>query len=218
MLAQNNSEGTINVYLNNPLPLFYQDGDCNEDLYVKAVLTNGNDSPIAGSPVMLIGGELGKYYSSEILMPYHPIVKVQYAAYSDSALTSLVGGSSQEFQLAFETPIHGALPNMYNSILGWFVPLTFNVVQKRTIGFEVVETALIRNFRGVWQPSQGRKLEMAPAGQRAWSWFSCHSDTSLVLIPDDVIYFLGVKYRVMSQSDYSLYGFYQYDLIEDYEG
>jgi hypothetical protein len=71
-------------------------------------------------------------------------------------------------------------------------------------------------FRGVVQPFSARQLIVKPEGERAWQWWKVHSETSLSLRGDDIILYRGKNFRVKTDSDYSDYGYYEYDLIEDY--
>ncbi len=112
----------------------------------------------------------------------------------------------------------GGVPNVGDALLEWFQPMTFGVVTKVTRNFQTVETMEEINFRGVWQPQGPRAISYKPEGQRDWKWFMLHSDPSLILEPDQVVAYLGTQYRVKSQTDYRLYGYIQYELIEDFTG
>ncbi len=110
----------------------------------------------------------------------------------------------------------GTVPNVAGALTNWFQPMKFTIVTKTIVNAVVVETASDMNFRGVWQPFGSRQLSMKPEGQRQWSWYTCHSDIALGLIDDDVVTYLGIQYRVMEQSDFALYGYYEYHLVRDY--
>ena len=113
----------------------------------------------------------------------------------------------------------GTLPEVDETLANWFQSMTFEQVGKIVNNvFQVVETPTTFSFLGVWQPSQPSELEMRAQGQRKWQWFSVHSWPGVPLEPDDVINYLGVQYRVMSMNDYTLYGFIEYRLINDYSG
>lgn len=112
----------------------------------------------------------------------------------------------------------GTMPDMGNTLNGWMQPISFGVVTKTVVNFQVVETQNLLSFQGVWQPFSARQLSIKPEGERAWKWYMLHAQIALPLKPDDVVTYLGVQYRVKSDSDYSLYGYYQYELIEDYTG
>ena len=112
----------------------------------------------------------------------------------------------------------GTVPNVNDAIIDWFQPMVFGVVTKTVVNFQLVETKTSINFAGVWQPLTDRQLMIKPEGERAWKWFWLHADPSLILEPDAVVTYLGVQYRVMAQKDYRLYGYVEYQLVEDYTG
>ena len=112
----------------------------------------------------------------------------------------------------------GTVPDVSGALTDWFQPMTFSVVEKETIGFQVVETATPVSFRGVIQPFSPRELQMKPEGQRSWTWSTLHSDPSLTLDTDEVVIYNEVQYRVMSRRDFTIYGYVQYELVQDYTG
>lgn len=119
------------------------------------------------------------------------------------------------------TPLNarsGSVPNVSGAMQNWFQPMTFGVVTKTNVGFEVVETVDNVSFRGVIQPLSGRDLLIKPEGQRAWKWTMLHSDITLDLKIDSIVTYLGLQYRVMSKKDYRIYGYYYWELVEDYTG
>ena len=110
----------------------------------------------------------------------------------------------------------GTVPDVSGAMLDWFQPMTFTLVTKKTTAFQVVETPRPINFMGVIQPLTERQLLLKPEGQRAWTWFLLHSDTSLVLQVDDVVLYQGVQTRVMGRKNYVLYGYQEYSLVQDW--
>ena len=112
----------------------------------------------------------------------------------------------------------GTLPDMNDSIKEWFQPMTFEVLTKTVVNFQVVETPSTTSFQGIWQPFSPKELKILPQGERDWSWFKLHADPSLALNPDDVVQYQSVQYRVMSKLDYTNYGFIEYSLVQDYTG
>ena len=110
------------------------------------------------------------------------------------------------------------LPNVGSALVEWFQPMTFAVVTKTTIAFQVVETKATVNFKGVWQPLNAREISYKPEGQRSFAWFRCHSDPSLTLKLDDVVTKDGVQYRVQGYWPWDEYGYREYHLIQDYTG
>lgn len=119
------------------------------------------------------------------------------------------------------TPLNqqtGTVPNVGGAMLDWFQPMTFVQVLKRIVGFQAFETATAILFRGVVQPLQARRLLLKSEGQRAWTWLWMHSDPSLRLEVDDVVVYLGVQTRVMARKDYTIYGYIEYELCQDWTG
>lgn len=113
----------------------------------------------------------------------------------------------------------GGVPNVADAMYGYFQPMTFGLVAKeRSSNFEVVETQTEISFLAVWQPLTERQLMMKPEGERKWSWYWMHAEIGCILQPDDVVTYLGVQYRVMTQKNYSLYGYVEYHLVDDYTG
>lgn len=120
-----------------------------------------------------------------------------------------------------DTPLNentGTVPQMADALQSWFQPMVFGIVSKVVINSVVVETKTSVSFQGVWQPFTETQLQLLPRGQRDWTWFMVHSTPELVLQTDMLITYLGTQYRVMKIWPYELYGYRQYDLIEDFTG
>ena len=112
----------------------------------------------------------------------------------------------------------GTLPDVSGAIQDYFQNMIFEQLTKTVSGFQNVEKAMPINFRGMIQPYTERRLMILPEGQRAWSWFELHSDTTLTLQVDDVVIWMGKQTRVMSRQDYIQYGYIDYHLIQDWTG
>lgn len=112
----------------------------------------------------------------------------------------------------------GTVPDVSGALTDWFQPMTFTTIVKTVVGFEVVETPTNVTFQGVVQPLSARQLMLKPEGQRAWTWLKLHADPVLKLQVDDVVSYLGVQTRVMARKDYALYGYVEYDLVQDWTG
>jgi hypothetical protein len=110
----------------------------------------------------------------------------------------------------------GALPFVGDAMQGWWQPMTFELIGKTILDHAVIETKTRINFRGVRQPLSPQQLAIKPEGQRAWKWQMIHAEPSLQLKNDDVIYYNGVRYRVMNRSDYTEYGYMYYEIVQDY--
>lgn len=119
------------------------------------------------------------------------------------------------------TPLNqktGTVPDVGGGLLDWFQPMVFTRVVKTVTGFQVQETATPVNFRGVIQPFTDRQLLLKPEGQRSWTWLWLHADPVLTLDTDEVVTYNGVQTRVMARKDYTLYGYVEYQLVQDYSG
>jgi len=112
----------------------------------------------------------------------------------------------------------GNLPNVGSALLNWFQPMTFKILTKTVENFRDVETALVVVFQGVMQPLSDEDLRIKPSGERSWIWQNLHSDTSLEMETDDVVEYQGIQYRVKTKGNYAMYGYYNYHLVEDFEG
>lgn len=112
----------------------------------------------------------------------------------------------------------GTLPDVSGALLNLFQKMTFEKIIKSVKGFQAVEDGTNYAFQGVWQPFTEKQLLLKPEGQRAWSWFWLHSDTSLTLDVDEIVVYCGIQYRVMALKDYSLYGYLEYQLVNDWTG
>lgn len=119
------------------------------------------------------------------------------------------------------TPLNvktGTVPDVSGALQDWFQPMTFGRVTKTVSGFQVVETELQTSFQGVIQPLTSRQLLLKPEGQRAWTWFQLHAEPVLSLNVDEVVIWLGKQTRVMARKDYGIYGYVEYDLVQDWTG
>lgn len=110
----------------------------------------------------------------------------------------------------------GTLPNMGETISGWFQPLSFSQVTKTIVNGEVVETSETISFQGVRQPMSAQQLLMKPEGERNWRWETIHALPGCPLKPDDVITYQDLTYRVISREIYPEYGYIKYDICQDY--
>lgn len=111
--------------------------------------------------------------------------------------------------------ISPTLPQM--NLTSWFQNITFTVVKKQTINFEVVETQTKLVFQGIVETVDPSKLTVTNVGERRWNQMSVWTTTDLELNNDDLFYYLGVPYRVMQKYDWAPYGYFQYECSEDYK-
>lgn len=112
----------------------------------------------------------------------------------------------------------GTVPDVSGALQDYYQAMVFTPVQKSVVGFQALETPKPINFRGIIQPFTKRELILKPEGERAWSWFTLHSDPVLTLQVDDVVLWNGKQTRVMARQDFFLYGYVTYELVQDWTG
>ena len=112
----------------------------------------------------------------------------------------------------------GTVPDVSGALRDYYQPMFFSKITKTVVDFQVIETTSPISFMGTWQPLSAQHLKMKPEGQRAWKWFLLHAEPTLILQPDDVITWNSIQTRVMARKDYALYGFIEYELVQDYLG
>ena len=108
------------------------------------------------------------------------------------------------------------LPSVRSTVTGWFRPLVLGRVTKTVVDFEVKEVFRELRCLGVIQPFGPNQLRMKPEGQRSWEWKMLHTQSEVHLENDERFKIAGVPYRVMSNQDYSEYGYRSYELVQDY--
>lgn len=109
------------------------------------------------------------------------------------------------------------LPNMEEGMKGWFQKITIKLITKTVVDFQNKEEEKSVTFSGVVQPLSPRSIEMKPEGQRKWRWLQIHADITLVMDIDDIVRYDNVKFRVKARGEYNHFGYYRYELMEDYE-
>jgi hypothetical protein len=108
------------------------------------------------------------------------------------------------------------LPTMEATISDWFQNLTFTVIKKETINFEVVETRTNIQFQGIVEFQSPQNLDISPTGQRKWKKMSVWATPDLTLNPDDIFIYQGIPFRVMYKNDWSAYGYNSFECVEDF--
>ena len=109
-------------------------------------------------------------------------------------------------------------PQMANTLTGWEIPLTFIKIVQGTNDGDLTITEKPIKFMGVWQPLRMENLLSKPEGQRSWSWYWVHAKSGTIdLQTADKFLYANKRYKVMSVKDYSLNGFIEYEVIEDFE-
>lgn len=109
------------------------------------------------------------------------------------------------------------LPNVSDVIVDWFLDITFDVIERVMQGADYVENkvATIRT-KGVVQPPKPKELELLPEGTWNWEWLTVHCLPDCEIQPNQFIKYDGKLYKVMSQKDWSKYGYIKYTILEAY--
>lgn len=110
--------------------------------------------------------------------------------------------------------ISGGLPNVSDVIVSWFQPMTFKFLTDNIVDFENEPITVEVRSEGVIQPFTSKDLMAKPEGQRSWSWNMLHCLPDVVLKVGEYVLIDDVKYRVMKCTDYSDYGYLEYDVVE----
>lgn len=109
------------------------------------------------------------------------------------------------------------LPNCADVIESWASEYTALLITKTMKDFVLTETTKEITFQGMIQNLNRKELEIKPEGERNWGWYKLHSTRQFN--NDDIIEVLGIRYKIMStRQDNTYYGFFAYDLIQDYDG
>ena len=91
-------------------------------------------------------------------------------------------------------------------------------IKQNIVEVEVVTQEEKIDFLGVWQPLRDEQLQFLPEGQRSWSWYWIHAKSgTLNLQTGDKIIFQNKRFKVMNVKDYSLNGYIEYQIIEDFQ-
>ena len=113
----------------------------------------------------------------------------------------------------------GTLPDLSGGMMNWFQKITFKLIIGQTVvNFRAVDEVEDKNFSGVIQPFTDQQLAIKATGERAWKWYTVHSDTTLDLKPGGKIIYQDTRYRVMSKANYTDYGYLKYEMVEDFQG
>lgn len=111
---------------------------------------------------------------------------------------------------------HG-LPNVSEVIVSWFQPMTFKFLKDNIVEFENKPITTTIKSEGVIQPFTSKDLQVKSEGQRAWSWYMLHCLPDVVLKVGEFVLIDNKRYRVMKKTDYSDYGYLEYDVVEAFE-
>jgi hypothetical protein len=110
-----------------------------------------------------------------------------------------------------------ALPNVASAVDAWSSPLTVIFIGKKQVDFKTEETSHAKRTFGTFAPMKAQQVAMKTEGERAWAWYSLFCSPTLELGTDDVVIIEGVRCRVMGKKNYAQYGYFEYELIQDFK-
>ena len=110
------------------------------------------------------------------------------------------------------------LPNMANTIVGWFLDITFKVVERTMDGADWVEsTEQLISTKGVTQPPRDEDLKILPEGSWNWEWLLLHCLPDVQLTPNQYVIWNEKLYKVMFKKDFTPYGYVRYTILEAFK-
>jgi hypothetical protein len=108
-------------------------------------------------------------------------------------------------------------PNLGGALSGWMRPLSIVTVRTRINAGGIAEKdeRTVDTF-GMKQPML-EKLALQKEGDRSWRWYILHTTSSLRVETNDRIVLNGARYKIMTKKDHSENGYFEYEMIEDYQ-
>lgn len=113
------------------------------------------------------------------------------------------------------------MPVIQSAFIGWMKSITLlKITQSNDDNGITVDTQIPIVFMGTIQPYKPAALEVKASGERSWNWLQIHTPYKLStqLNNNDLIKYSGVNYKIMMNNDYQINGYYEYHLVEDYNG
>ena len=109
------------------------------------------------------------------------------------------------------------LPNMSNTIVGWFLNITFDVVERVLDGADYVNSIVKTiNTKGVVQPPRDEDLKILPEGTWSWEWLMLHCLPNVDIKTNQYIIYDNKTYKVMAKKDFTKYGYIRYMILESW--
>lgn len=114
------------------------------------------------------------------------------------------------------------LPNMAQTIQGWFQPVEFEVITRSLAddgdGVDwVSETVTLIKTQGVVRPPSDKDLKILPEGTWAWEWLQIHCLPNVELNTNQFVIYKEKRYKVMAKKDWTEYGYIRYTLLEAFQ-
>ena len=114
-----------------------------------------------------------------------------------------------------------SIPNVSGALRGWTKKTTVKVVTKKIVNYRTVEDTTDATLDLMITPMGPERVARKPEEQRSWAWYVAHIKSLSGMVPlkldDKIIMPSGKTYRVQGPSDWSMAGFYAYEMAEDYQ-
>lgn len=111
-----------------------------------------------------------------------------------------------------------ALPNMSGTITGWFLDISFNIVERYLNGADWEHrTVKTINTRGVVRPPSDKDLKILREGSWAWEWLQIHCLPDVQIETNQFVEYDGIYYKVMGKKPWGKYGYMRYTLLEAFQ-
>lgn len=110
------------------------------------------------------------------------------------------------------------MPDVSIAIDGWEADVIVNQRRQTMVDGDVVYKNVIVKMRAVIQPLKMSEIELKPEAERDWQWYYLHIKSNYTpLSVNQQVFIKGNPYKVMRVKDYSRNGFFEYEIIRDYQ-
>ena len=108
-------------------------------------------------------------------------------------------------------------PNVSSAMRDWFRTVTVIRITDEQQQGQIVEKTTPSFQSAVIQPYRGRILQIMKEGQRSWKWSTAHFNADVDLPINSIVIDKGKPYRIMTEKDFTDFGYVKYHVIRDYD-
>ena len=113
------------------------------------------------------------------------------------------------------------MPQMDTTLNNWEQPIKLVKIAQSIVDYQAVNNESIYFFQGTIQPLSPKELIVKPISERSWEWLQIHTKINIIkqynLTTNDRIIYNNKRYKIMLQNDYSLNGYYEFHLVEEFQ-
>lgn len=114
--------------------------------------------------------------------------------------------------------IASGMPQVDSAIDGWEISFIVKRIRQVRIDGEIKNRSTFDKISGCLQPLQPKQLMLKPEGQREWKWYQLHVKKQYASVPNGTIIKINnTEYKVMASKDYTLNGYIEYHLLQDFK-